>query len=239
MFKLYSALVVLLLVSCESAMKKAMEEKPGSSSEPKSGEWITKRSDGTIKTRINYKNGLKNGMSYLYYRDGKSLQLELPYLAGVRHGVSKKYFRDGTIYSETTYAEDLLDGVRKTYYSNGKLKSKLTYSEGKPGNDLVEYLLSGSQKSKPEIVLEKLGNELVVSVNPEKCREARFFMGSLPEDGFFDDTSNDLEEFFPMNGLITVDLNVYTRSYLAMQNLICSCKSTQGNPLILSRSFDY
>lgn len=211
-----------------------MEEQPQAQRGPKEGEWISRRKDGTIKTRVNYQNGLKHGISYLYYDDGKTVQLEMPYVVGARHGVSKKYFRDGSIYAETGYSEDQLNGVRTTYYRNGKVKSKLSYRNGDPGTDLVEYLQDGEVKSKPEIGYSKVGNQLMLSVEPAKrCKDIRMYIGELNQ-GFFDD-KNELEEIPAQSGQFVVDLSIYSKSYLALQDIICKCESSQGNPLIVSK----
>lgn len=226
--------IILPLFSCDSSMKKAMEEeqKSKAGSAPKEGEWITRRDDGSIRTRINYLNGRKHGMSYLYYDDGKSLQLELPYVVGARHGVSKKYFKDGTLYAETSYQSGELHGERTTRYSNGKLKSRITYFEGLPANDLEEYLRDGELKPKPDLTYRVKGKTVFVNVDNKRCKNPRLFFGSLVDNKFFDE-NEDLDEVFPTDGVFQISLDTYSPSFLEVQDLICSCKSSQGNPLII------
>ncbi len=215
-----------------------MEAKPQAQRGPKEGEWISRRADGTIKTRVNYQNGIKHGTSYLFYDDGKTVHLEMPYVVGARHGASKKYFRDGTLYAETNYSEDRLDGVRSTYYRNGKVKSRLTYRDGNPGLDLEEYLQDGKMKSKPEITHQVVGNRLELSLeNGKRCSAPEMYLGELL-DGFFD-KSLDFETISQVNGRFEIDLNVYSKSYIEMQEVICKCKSSQGNPLIIKKRLKF
>lgn len=199
---------------------------------PKNGEWIVRRDDGTIKTRVNYKDGIKDGLSYLFYNDGKTVQLQIPYKSGKRHGTSVKYFEDGSVYAETNYEDDVLHGVRTTHYRNGQLKSKITYRSGLAGSDLVEYYKSGNRKDSPQITYTHTGSNLIVSVDP-MCDQTRFFFGGMNDDGFFDEFEAN-EELFQSDGQYLIDLKAYTPSYLKFQDLVCSCKSSQGNPVIVT-----
>ncbi len=235
MFRLiFLAFIIQTLSSCSTSVKSEQLAAPERvKSGPKTGEWISRRPDGTIKTRVSYANGLKDGVSYLYYDDGKTIQLQMPYAAGQRQGTSIKYFENGSLYAETSYDRDILHGPRITYYRNGEVKSRISYQYGLTGSDLVEYYQSGKQKELPEIIFARNGNKVNVSVAPS-CSEVEFFFGGLSEDGFFDEESVDTR-LSSEDGQFTIELNQYTPSYLKYQDLVCRCKSSQGNPIILSK----
>jgi hypothetical protein len=205
---------------------------------PKNGEWITRRADGSIKTRVNYKDGLKDGYSYLYYGDGKTIQLEVPYVNSKKHGVSRKYFENGRVYSETPYQEDNMHGTRKTYYRSGQLKSAIDYSVGQPSIGLLEYYQSGNLKSQPEIVYTHKGNSIVLSVDTDDCKRVSFFLGKLDQDRYLPAYA-DLEPIGGSYGQFMIDLSVFTPSYLAIQDVICECTTSQGNPLILKKRIQF
>ncbi len=189
-------------------------------------------SDGKLKTEINYVKGVKHGKSLLYYRDGKTVQLEMPYMNGERHGISKKYFETGELYAETPYENDRLHGIRKLYYKNGRPKALVPYGSGNPGVGLVEFLLNGKQKENPKISYYQERNRLYVS-SSIPCRDQEFFLGKLVEDKFFDEEDRELKRLKTEGSDSYIDLDVFAPSYLQFQDIICVCKSSQGNPMIL------
>lgn len=202
--------------------------------EVKHGEVIQRTKGGRLKTIINYDNGIKHGMSYLYHSDGETVLLEMPYERGKREGTSKKYYEGGKLYAETNYREDELHGIRTVYYRSGRVRSIVNYWNGLPGIGTKEYLTDGEEKDKFKITYTRTGNTLSFDVDPY-CKETRFYIGTLIEDSFFDPLSRDLRIMPEANGQYIVDLDVYTPSFLQYQDIICSCESTQGNPIVLKR----
>jgi len=202
-----------------------------SKSQTKHGEIISKRDDGTVRTKITYRNGMKHGTSYLYYKNGKDVQLEMPYVVGARHGISKKYFETGKLYAETSYEADLLHGNRTTYYRSGQLKAEVPYFRGLPGLGTLEYFKSGNLKTQPALVYRTEGNHLVVKTD-KPCRYPVLYIGELVDGRYLDEKSG-MEIILGSNGEYLINLEVYTPSYLALQDVICFCKTTQGNPLVI------
>jgi antitoxin component YwqK of YwqJK toxin-antitoxin module len=198
----------------------------------KHGEIRQYTKDDRLKTIVNYNQGIKHGTSFLYHDDGETILLEMPYINGKREGVSKKYYKDGALYASTSYQDDKLHGPRNIYYSNGQLKAVINYGYGSPGTGTVEYLLDGSQKEENKIIFTKKGSKYELST-AEECREIKFFIGKLIENIFFNPRDKNVKLLTKENGLYFIDTNVYTPSYLKYQDIICSCKSTQGNPTIL------
>lgn len=224
----------MIIFACESSVDNTAKDAPALDGQPKNGEWISRRDNGTIKTRVNYQNGIKHGISSLYHADGKTVQLAMPYVNGQRHGTSKKYFEGGQIYAETNYQDNVLHGVRKTYYRSGQLKSSITYDLGEPFPDLQEFYKSGNEKEMPVLTYERFGNTLRVSVDTEECKSPEFFLGKMDDGSPFPGISN-LTYLPAKQDVAVIDLSVFTPSYLALQDIICKCKSSQGNPLVLKK----
>lgn len=191
-------------------------------------------SDGRLKTVVNYDNGVKNGLSYLFHDDGKTILLAIPYKQGKREGTSKKYYESGKIYAETNYKNDALHGTRKVYYSSGKLKSQVDYFKGFPGIGTIEYLTNGRPKKSPSILHKQRGNHLGIHLEGN-CEDIDFFIGKLIEDKYFFYLDENITRLESDKGRLSLDLNVYTPSYLKHQDIICSCESSQGNPVILKK----
>jgi hypothetical protein len=232
---LLSYFFILLTFGCDSSQPTTKPERLTNG--PKNGEWINRRTDGTIKTRVIYKNGIKHGVSTLFHPDGKTVQLAMPYKNGKRHGTSQKFFNNGQLYAETSYEDDMLHGSRKTYYRSGKLQSSITYSHGQPFADLKEYFKSGNEKDQPELKYVRFGNFLNITVDNELCKSPEFFLGNFPANAPFPGV--DALTLLPTSGNETrIDLSVYTPSYLSVQDLVCKCTSSQGNPLILKKRLE-
>jgi len=226
--KLYFFGLVVVILACSPSAVPTEQ----SSSGVKNGEIVTKRPDGTIKTIVNYKDGIKHGLSYLYYADGKSIQLKIPYVVGARHGISKKYYPDGALYAETPYDSDLLHGVRKTWYSNGNLKAQVPYFQGLTGTGTKEYFVSGKVKTQPLLFYVVNNNHLTITLD-KPCENPRIYIGELIDDQFL--ATENLDVFVPDQGEFRLNLVVYTPSYLAVQDVICTCETSQGNPLIIRK----
>ncbi|MEQ8904450.1 hypothetical protein [Ekhidna sp.] len=199
---------------------------------PKHGEVRQYTKDQRLKTIVNYYQGIKHGTSYLYHDDGETILLAMPYINGKREGVSKKYYEDGQLYASTSYQDDKIHGPRKTYYSNGQLKSVVNYGYGYAGVGTEEYLLEGTRKPENKIQFEKIGDRYMLSTS-EACTEIRFLIGQLIEDSFYDPSDKNVRLLPKENGVYFVDTEVFTPSYLKYQDIICSCSSSQGNPIIL------
>lgn len=107
-----------------------------------------------IRAKINYTNGVKDGIAKEYYKSGQ-LKQEINYVMGKKVGVTKTYHTDGVLYKESFYKDNKAT-LRKYYYKDGKLKSEAPYLDGKPTIKLKEYYKSGKLKTKyPKIVVKE------------------------------------------------------------------------------------
>ncbi len=234
-FWVFISITILILVFSsvevdEERLNQAIEQTE--KRDEKNGLIKSYASDGKLKTEIYYVKGVKHGKSLLYYKDGETVQLEMPYANGQRHGSSRKYFETGELYAETPYENDKLHGIRKIYYKNGRQKALVPYGNGNPGVGLVEFLLSGKQKANPEISYFQEQNRLYVTTSVP-CRDQEFYLGKLIDDQFYDEEDRELKRLRVDGNDFYVDLDIFNPSYLQYRDIICSCKSSQGNPMIL------
>ncbi|MEO9485140.1 MAG: hypothetical protein ABJG47_16900 [Ekhidna sp.] len=220
-----------------SQLISSKSEKPATERKVKHGEVRQYTKSKKLRTVVNYDQGIKHGTSYLYHDDGETILLAMPYNKGKREGTSMKYFESGVLYASTSYQNDRMHGPRKIHYSSGQLKAIINYGYGNPGTGTKEYLLDGTLKNENRILAKKNGNIYLLSTS-EECKKSKFFIGKLIDDRYFNAVHKDVRLLPKDNGTYFVDLNVYTTSYLKLQDIICECESKQGNPIILKTNLN-
>lgn len=95
----------------------------------KDGEWEFYTKDGMLKTKENYKMGIRNGTSISYHENGKML-LEANYVDGKKNGNATEYFSDGTVKMKVGYADDEYDGPMELFKPGRRNYIKGTYVKG-------------------------------------------------------------------------------------------------------------
>ena len=80
----------------------------------------------------NYKNGMLEGLTTLFYRDGSVLE-KTTYVADKKEGNSTQYYRNGQLKVSAHYKGGKLDGIYTLYNSEGVKKY-----QGKYSNDIKE-----------------------------------------------------------------------------------------------------
>lgn len=93
------------------------------SKKPLNGFLETRDSNGNLKSKIPFKNGLIHGVFKSFYSQSNSIASEITYVKGKKHGAGKAYSEEGYIIGEETYNEDKRDGKSKTYHNSSKLES--------------------------------------------------------------------------------------------------------------------
>ena len=79
-------------------------------------------------TLAHFRNGMYNGN---YERHSRNVLVEKgAFKDGVRHGVFYDYYSDGKIKSERPFTDGKLDGTVKTYFSDGSAESQKEYKNG-------------------------------------------------------------------------------------------------------------
>ncbi len=227
---------VLIIVWALYDYAEATEDSP-EEGETRRGRYVLKHGEvrnydsfGNLKTLVTYDNGVKHGLSVLYYPDGKP-QLEMTYVRGNREGISRKYYKSGRLYAETPYEDDKLTGIRKTYYRNGRLQSEMPYWRSLPGKGLKEYYTNGNVKElNPRITFSSKGGRFWVSTN-YACRSKMFYLGFLINDQYLNEKGDMVVPLPQEDGKFYIDKG---RDKEPGISVICACKTKSGNPLIFS-----
>lgn len=222
----------------ESKDTSAAKEEVTSRRKRKNGTVDTQDRSGRIKTRVNYENGFKHGLSYLFYENGQ-VQLAMPYVYGKREGISRKYYENGEIYAETPYEDDLLTGVRYLYYRNGSKKAELPYLHNWPGTGLVEYYPSGEKRDLSDSIRWIRERQSLKLIAPKACdRDITFFITDLIKGQFLNVRDPELIRIGQADGVGFVNLNVHTPSYLRFRDVVCYCTTQQGNEWVIKTKVD-
>ena len=97
---------------------------------PYTGFIDTYNEKNVLLARTEFKNGVQDGSSKIYFPSGK-LSSEATFKNGVQVGVQKDYYENGKLQGEATYKNGQLDGVAKLYDESGKLIEEATFKNGK------------------------------------------------------------------------------------------------------------
>ena len=204
------------------------------------GTLIQHKSDGTLFSERNYKNGKLHGVSKTYYSDGK-LRTEVNYSQGIKHGISLKFYQNENVYQEYNYNYGKLDGPQKKYYENGKLMSEIKYKNDLPGIGLKEYLTGGQVLKKyPRIIIEAQDRTLINSTYILKIRlsdgneNVQYFRGKLDEEGFMNSKLDRLVNID--NGVLKMHYNVPPGHFLMKEiNIVAKVTTRMRNLYIVTK----
>ena len=94
--------------------------------------------EGVLRAKETFRNGIKEGLQVWYREDGK-VDREGTYVGGKRHGTYKVYYRSGQLRSRGTYERGKLEGEFLVYYVNGRVKAQGTYKGGKRHGTYSQY----------------------------------------------------------------------------------------------------
>ena len=97
---------------------------------PYTGFIETYNEKNVLLARSEFKNGIQDGSSKIYFPNGK-LYSEATFQNGKQVGVQKDYYENGKLQGEATYKNGQLDGVAKLYDESGKLIEEATFKNGK------------------------------------------------------------------------------------------------------------
>lgn len=93
---------------------------------------------------VNYKNGLKEGITRTFYKGG-ALEQEIPYSGDKKNGEAKWYYPDGKLFRVTPYVNDTIHGDQVQYYKSGRVKARIGYVDGKRVPGIEEFMMSGEK----------------------------------------------------------------------------------------------
>ncbi len=119
-----SILLLLLIFSCNAqksdltVSQNGDETIIGSNNEKgnKTGSWTSYSSSRKVKKILNYKNGILEGCSYLFFDNGK-IDKELIFKNGRLNGEVKFYSKEGELLAAYIYHNDIIKEV-KSYILN-------------------------------------------------------------------------------------------------------------------------
>ena len=94
-----------------------------------SGFFLIKK--GILKFKENYKNGIKNGLFEKFYNITGELFTRDYYDNGVWNGPSEVYHRNGKLGAKGNVSNEIQVGMWEFYYDNGVVSSKGYYDIGK------------------------------------------------------------------------------------------------------------
>ncbi|MCX6252903.1 MAG: hypothetical protein NTV31_00260 [Bacteroidia bacterium] len=96
----------------------------------------------TLAKEVTFKNGVREGLTKLFYLNGRVRQT-FWYENGLREDSAKWYYEEGQLFRSTPFKRDTVDGIQKQYYRNGRLKAKLGYIKGLRTPYLEEFTQDG------------------------------------------------------------------------------------------------
>jgi antitoxin component YwqK of YwqJK toxin-antitoxin module len=160
-------LIVLVLVSCTPKNNNIEEEY---------------YPNGTIKTRMEVKDGKRNGLTQNYDNQGRlestaelvddiyegwmtqynpntgKVSAKSYYVNDTQNGPAYQYYVTGELFREETYKEGRIDSIVKTFWANGKLQAEVYFRKGKPAVGLKEWNINGEPVEQPQIVIQKINH---------------------------------------------------------------------------------
>lgn len=195
----------LMLVACadQSSTNEASNAEPVKINQKnekgeRDGLFISKSPDGTLKYKMNYKDGKKHGEGLDYYESGE-LRAKIYYDEGLKDGEAIWYYDEkDKIFRINHYKQDILNGLQEKFYKNGNQLSQLEFRNGYPGVGLREWKDNGSERSLGNYIkVSKRGLNLYAEMNSGQSN-VQFYYGELVEGKFL---SEDLREISGANGV--------------------------------------
>jgi len=216
--------------------------------------------DGTIKSQITLKNGLRDGISKNFDERGRLLStadyiddkregwvmnynpqngklvIKAQYKNDIQDGPVTQYYREGTLFRESVYVQGRVDGMIKTFWPDGKIKAENIFKMGKPGIGLKEFDKSGKILIQPSIIIQRLvsGKRIIKICISDGSSDVDFYLDKLEEDKYFNPQSYKLAV---ENGCTVLD-NPNTNGTNQII-ILAKVKTDYGNTLILQKYYQF
>ncbi|QZE14609.1 toxin-antitoxin system YwqK family antitoxin [Halosquirtibacter laminarini] len=139
----------------------------------KTGEWIAKRENGSIKYKGYFTQGHPVGKLYRYYPDGKTKAIldfsitgdttqaffiypngkkaaQGEYIKKKKNGTWRTFATSGQVISVLNFKDNQLDGTAKTFYENGNLKTMSIWRDDNLNGNKFEYYKEGALLSRSQ-----------------------------------------------------------------------------------------
>jgi len=98
-----------------------------------------------LMKRINYVNGVKNGLYESWWENGK-LQKKTNYVNDKKEGLYEEWYYNGQLMIKVNYVDDKKEGLYEEWWENGNLKIKCHYTNDKKNGLYEEWNASGILK---------------------------------------------------------------------------------------------
>jgi len=108
---------------------------------PITGLIFTYYKTGEFRATIEYKNGVRHGMTIMHRKDASKFA-ESMYFNGLEEGISKSYHVNGVPSIITSYIKGVVVGTEHYFDKNGKKTFEIKYKNGKIKSGL-QYTASG------------------------------------------------------------------------------------------------
>ncbi|MEN8250419.1 MAG: toxin-antitoxin system YwqK family antitoxin [Bacteroidota bacterium] len=110
----------------------------------------------------NVKDGLKDGIWFIYFPDALTLRAESNYLEGKHNGKNVAYFANGNIESEGHFVNDLKEGEWKWYHENGIIQCTIKYEKDLKQGDQIFWSEMGREAKKETYVDGEFKTEVLL-----------------------------------------------------------------------------
>lgn len=147
-------LLALAFVGCTSSPEVEKPAKKPMLDSTGTGVKEIKRADGSMRSKIPYLNGEKQGVGYQYYKNGK-VQLQISYANGKKHGLEYYNYESGKPYRISNWNNGELDSTQVYYHKNGQLMAEVPWNNGMLCLGTKEYSSKGKLYSTGDILVKE------------------------------------------------------------------------------------
>jgi antitoxin component YwqK of YwqJK toxin-antitoxin module len=137
--------------------------------------------NGNIKTRTNYENGVIDGLQIGYYENG-NIKFEASFKNNKLNGITIGYYENGNIKAQDVYIAGILNGEVTAYFENGEMERNEIYNNGKKEGISKVFYDNGQLKSEMFYKNSKVeGIENLYDRNGNLVLKASYKNGELDE----------------------------------------------------------
>jgi antitoxin component YwqK of YwqJK toxin-antitoxin module len=222
--------------------------------------------DGTLKSEIQVRNGLRNGITKNYDERGRlastaeladdkyegwminynpknnKVTAKALYKNDQQNGPATLYYSDGQLYREMTYVDGRVDSIVKTYWPGDKLQAEVYFEMGQPAVGLKEFDKNGTPVKQPAIMVKEvdllsLFNKIELKIFlSDNTKEVEFYKGELKEGKYLYAKT---PVIYSRDGIATLYYTVPKgRAIRDKISIISRSRTENGNTLVLQRVYN-
>ena len=156
------------------------------------GTAVTYSKDGSLRSSLDYKNGLPDGEYKAWYLKDK-LMLEGTLKKGKRNGLWKSYYENGKVKMEVPFISNFRDGNATKWYESGYLMAKATYTNGRLDGNTVSYYENGQKRDEGMYVKGRREGKWIAYDETGQVTQKEHFLNGNPRyatrsvDGYLND----------------------------------------------------